>query len=174
MSESLHTLTLMRHAKSAWGYQGLTDRQRPLNERGETDAPMMGERLKALGVRPSLIICSAAVRTTQTAKLVAKAIGFPIEFIHKETALYLAGPTDIMRLISAQDATFRNLLVVGHNPGISRLANELSDDLTGDMPTGGMLTVQAEVEDWTDFSLADIEVVGYDYPKNANGPVRRR
>ncbi|MFK8051751.1 MAG: histidine phosphatase family protein [Woeseiaceae bacterium] len=168
-----HTLTLLRHAKSAWGFEGLTDRQRPLNDRGETDAPAMGKRLRDAEVRPSLIMCSSAVRTTQTAKLFANAIGFPIEFIHKESSLYLASAPQILQIVSSQEAEFRNIVVVAHNPGISDLANELSDGLVGAMPTAGMLTVSADVPDWASFALGDVRVVGYDYPKNKNGPIKR-
>lgn len=174
MSLPTHTLTLMRHAKSGWGFESLTDRQRPLNERGENDAPVMGERLTAAGIRPSLIVCSAAVRTTQTARLFAKAIGFPVEFIHKEPALYLANASQVMQVVVAQGGEFQNMVVIGHNPGISDLAEQLSDGLTGAMPTAGMLTIAADVPDWASFSLGDIRVVGYDFPKNTNGPIKHR
>ncbi|MEM7764071.1 MAG: histidine phosphatase family protein [Pseudomonadota bacterium] len=174
MSLTTHTLTLLRHAKSDWGFEGLTDRQRPLNARGERDAPEMGKRLKASGVRPSLIVCSSAVRTTQTAKLFAKAIGFPIEFIHREASLYLASAHGILKTIAEHDNDFKNIVLVGHNPGISEVAEQLSDGLTDHLPTAAMLTVRADVPDWQSFAFGAIDVVSYDFPKNADGPITRR
>ena len=168
-----HTLTLMRHAKSSWGDPSLADHDRPLNDRGERDAPEMGQRLKARGIRPSLLLASTSRRTTQTARAVADAIGFPIEFIHRERELYLASAEEIMSAVCSQDQSFRNMLVIGHNPGISRLANFLGDDLPGDMPTAAMITLEADVDDWLGFAQAARRIVGYDYPKNAQGIITR-
>lgn len=168
-----HTLTLMRHAKSSWGDPSLPDHDRPLNARGERDAPEMGQRLKARGIRPSLLLASTSRRTTQTARAVADAIGFPAEFIHRERELYLASAEEIMSTVCAQDPSFRHILVIGHNPGMSELANRLSDGLPGDMPTAAMITLEAEVDDWRGFAHAARRIVGYDYPKNAQGIITR-
>lgn len=168
-----HTLTLLRHAKSSWDHPGLSDHDRPLNERGKRDAPEMGRRLKARGIRPSLLLASTAKRTTQTAKLVAKAIGFPTEFIQRERTLYHASPDEIMRVVCAQDPAFQHVLVIGHNPGISELANRLSDGIVGNMPTAAMITLEADVDDWHGFGFAAKKIIGYDYPKNAGGVVLR-
>ncbi|MDH3806604.1 MAG: histidine phosphatase family protein, partial [Gammaproteobacteria bacterium] len=65
----MKTLTLVRHAKSSWKDSGLSDRERPLNKRGERDAPVMGKRAAAAGLRPSQIISSPAVRAWTTAKI---------------------------------------------------------------------------------------------------------
>ncbi|MDH3511983.1 MAG: histidine phosphatase family protein [Gammaproteobacteria bacterium] len=68
-------LTLLRHAKSSWNNPSLDDRDRPLNKRGERDAPMMGQRLLKKSTRPSLILTSPAKRARQTARLIAREIG---------------------------------------------------------------------------------------------------
>ena len=168
-----YVLTLMRHAKSSWGDADLEDHERPLNERGERDAPEMGRRLKERGLRPTALVTSSATRTRHTARHVAKALGFPIEFIQVDRSLYHASADDMLGVIADQDATFHHLIVVGHNPGISVLANRLSDDLVGDMPTAGVLTVSADVGGWDEFAFAAHSVVGYDYPRNESGIFRR-
>ncbi|MEM7612034.1 MAG: histidine phosphatase family protein [Pseudomonadota bacterium] len=173
MSTSKHTLTLMRHAKSSWDDPTLNDHQRPLNARGSRDAPEMGKRLKARGLRPSAVLASSAARTWQTAKHVCNSIGFPVEFIHKEPDLYLAAPTTIIDVILAQDASFRHMLVIGHNPGMSQLANQLGNQIPGDMPTAALLTIEAETDSWSTFFDETHTIVGYDYPKNANGVITR-
>ena len=87
-----HRLTLLRHAKSSWEDDRLDDSDRPLNERGERDAPLMGRRLRARGARPTLILTSPAVRARRTAQIVAREIGYPAEFLQREEELYLASP----------------------------------------------------------------------------------
>ncbi|MCI0495238.1 histidine phosphatase family protein [candidate division KSB1 bacterium] len=71
-------LILIRHAKSSWGDPGLSDLDRPLNNRGNQDAPFMGKRLKKEhNVKPDLILSSPAKRAIGTARIIAKAIGYP-------------------------------------------------------------------------------------------------
>ena len=74
-------ITLLRHAKSDWGTPSQKDFDRPLNQRGESNATLMGKRLQKNGVRPSLIISSDAVRAIITARMIAREINYPIEFI---------------------------------------------------------------------------------------------
>ncbi|MEL6215218.1 MAG: histidine phosphatase family protein [Pseudomonadota bacterium] len=168
-----YTLTLLRHAKSSWDDSSLSDHDRPLNERGDRDAPEMGRRLKERGIRPSALVASSATRTRHTARHVAQAIGFPTEFIHIEKTLYHASAEQILKVIGEQDAQFQNLLVVGHNPGISDLAERLSNGLVVNMPTAGMLTISADLGSWDELPYVAHTVVGYDFPKNASGVITR-
>ena len=69
-------LFIIRHAKSDWQDITLDDYDRPLNEKGEKNAPFMGKLLKEKNIRPDIIIASPAKRTMQTAELIAKEIGF--------------------------------------------------------------------------------------------------
>ena len=73
---SRRSLFIIRHAKSSWKNPLQSDYERPLNDRGEADAPMMGERLKKLNIQPDLIISSTAKRAAQTAKKIAAAMGY--------------------------------------------------------------------------------------------------
>ena len=137
----MKTLTLVRHAKSSWKHADLTDRERPLNKRGERDAPIMGKRIVAAGIRPSLIISSPAVRAWTTAKIIANEIGYPREFLQREDSLYHASLDDILDVLVAQDAEFNNVMLFGHNPGLTTFANYLSPGITNNLPTTGVLSV---------------------------------
>ena len=161
----MKTLTLMRHAKSSWSDSGLPDRERPLNRRGERDAPEMGRRLKDHGIRPSLICSSPAVRAWTTAKTVAREMGYPIEFLQKESDLYLASVNDILDVLVAQDSGFNNIMLFGHNPGMTDFANYLVPGLTSNLPTAGVVAVQFEQDDWNLHERPDIELLVHDYPK---------
>jgi len=161
----MKTLTLVRHAKSSWKDTSLRDRNRPLNKRGKRDAPIMGQRIAAAGIRPSQIISSPAVRAWKTAKAVAMEIGYPAEFLQREEDLYLASLDTLLSVVAAQDSGFNNLMLFGHNPGLTDFANYLSPGLTNNVPTAGVVSVQFDRADWNLFERPDTELIFYDYPK---------
>ena len=158
-------LTLVRHAKSSWDGKGLTDRERPLNPRGERDAPTMGKRIVKHGVRPSLIVASPAVRAWTTARIIAQKIGYPIEFLQREDSIYLASLDALLDVVVAQDNGFNNLMVVGHNPGLTEFANFLSPEITNNLPTAGVVSVQIDQENWQLHAQPTTELLVFDYPK---------
>ena len=162
----MKTLTLVRHAKSSWKDTSLADRERPLNRRGQRDAPEMGRRIAKHGIRPSLIVSSPAMRAWTTAKIIAKEIGYPIEFLQREDGLYLGSVDDILDVIVAQDAGFNSLMLFGHNPGFTDFANYLVPGLTSNVPTAGVVCVNIDQDDWNLFERPQTELVVYDYPKN--------
>jgi phosphohistidine phosphatase len=162
----MKTLTLVRHAKSSWKDTSLADRDRPLNKRGNRDAPEMGRRIAAAGIRPSLIVSSPAVRAWTTAKVIAKELGYPREFLQRDDALYLASVDEILDVIAAQDTGFNSLMLVGHNPGFTDFANYLVPGITNNVPTAGVISVELDSEEWSLYDKPDVELLLYDFPKN--------
>jgi len=163
----MKTLSLLRHAKSSWKDISLQDRDRPLNRRGQRDAPVMAERIKQAGIRPSLILSSPATRAWTTAKAIAHEIGYPLEFLQQEDLLYHASIRNILKVIAEQDEGFNNLMIVGHNPGLTEFANQLHPGLTDNIPTCGFVSFEIDCEDWNLDRDADINLLVYDYPKRA-------
>lgn len=161
----MKTLTLLRHAKSSWKDSSLADHERPLNKRGKRDAPVMGARIQEAGIRPSLILSSPAVRAWTTAKAVAKEMSYPVEFLQREERLYHAGVRRMLDVLSQQDPSFNNIMVVGHNPGLTDFANFLVPDVTYNIPTCGFVSVTIESDDWNLDDGKNIELTAYDYPK---------
>ena len=161
----MKTLTIVRHAKSSWDNPGLSDRERPLNKRGKRDAPVMGARIKEHGIRPSLIISSPANRAWTTARIIAAEIAYPIEFLQRESNLYLASVDEILDVIAGQDEGFNNLMIVGHNPGLTEFANFLSPGLTNNLPTAGVVTVEIDQDDWSLYERPSTRLLVHDYPK---------
>jgi phosphohistidine phosphatase len=161
-------LTLVRHAKSDWNDRRLSDNQRILSPRGERDAPMMGKRIAALGIRPSLMISSPAVRAWTTAKYFATEFGYPTEFLQREEAIYLATLEDLLGVVMAQDDGFNSIMLFGHNPGLTEFANFLVPGLTNNLPTAGVVAVQIDQEDWDLYNQPDTELITYNYPKNGD------
>ena len=161
----MKTITIFRHAKSSFKDAGLSDHERPLNKRGQRDAPIMAERIQKAGIRPSLILSSPAVRAWTTAKEMARQIAYPVEFLQRDELLYHAGVQRIIEVLSRQDVGFNSIMIVGHNPGLTEFANYLVPGLTHNIPTSGVVSVQIETEDWNLEAVTSAELVLYDYPK---------
>ena len=161
-------LTIVRHAKSSWKNASLSDKKRPLNRRGDRDAPLMGERIHEHGIRPSLIVSSPATRAWTTAKIIATAINYPREFLQKEDTLYLASLHEILDIVVAQDSGFNNLMLLGHNPGMTDFVNFLVPGLTNNLPTAGVVSVQIDRDDWSLYERPATELLVHDWPKKVS------
>src|SRR6478735_7572769 len=92
-------LIIVRHAKSSWDNPLLADFDRPLNKRGETDAPRMGKRIKERKIIPDLVISSPAERALSTCKVFCNAFQFPVERIQIEKKLYHASEEQIISVL---------------------------------------------------------------------------
>lgn len=159
-------LVMIRHAKSSWANPLQSDFERPLNDRGEHDAPMMGERLKKLNIVPDLIIASPAKRAKQTAKKVAAAMGYDESKIQWVDKLYHCIPQVFEEVLYEIDDSINTVFVVAHNPGITQFVNELSAEFSIDnMPTCGMVGAEVELDHWEMFPSAKKKVFLFEYPK---------
>lgn len=161
----MKSITLLRHAKSSWSAADLNDRERPLNKRGERDAPVIGGRLSEQDIRPSLILSSPAIRAWTTAKIVADSINYPREFLQRDERLYLASVESILTVIEEQDTGFNHLMIVGHNPGLTEFANFLAPDVTPNLPTCGLVSVTIDCDDWDLRAHPVMTLKLFDYPK---------
>jgi len=160
-------LILVRHAKSSWKDPTLSDHDRPLNKRGKRDAPEMGERLAASGYDPDLIVSSSAVRALDTARSVAGKLGYPRERIAVEERLFHAGVDELLHVIWGVDDSVNRLMVFGHNPGLTDLANHLGPREILNMPTCAVLHLRFKADTWSTVGDVPGDEVLYDYPKRA-------
>lgn len=162
----MKTLILVRHAKSDWNEEGLSDIERPLNERGKKDAPEMAKRLRKKSVRIDRFISSPAKRAFRTARFFAEAFDVKKDAIQVEKTLYGALTSQFEQVVAAAKAKDDTIALFSHNPGITEYANTLCNVHTDNMPTCAIFAVQAEVEKWQDFSKAEKMFLFFDYPKN--------
>ena len=159
------TLVMIRHAKSSWANPLQSDFERPLNERGLQDAPAMGEKLKSLHIIPDLIISSTAKRTRQTAKRIAKAVGYDVDKIKWEEKLYHCISSVFDEVIYEISDKVKTVFIVAHNPGITEFVNHLSPDFSIDnMPTSGIVGAHVETKEWNSFSISKRKVFLFEYP----------
>lgn len=147
----MKTLLILRHAKSSWKDNSLADHDRPLNKRGKRDAPRMGELIHAEGLVPDLIISSTALRARTTALAAAEACGYEEE-IRLSPDFYHGDPESYLQLLRALPAALDRVMVVGHNPGLE----DLLEDLTGAyerLPTAALAQIALPVSDWGELAL---------------------
>lgn len=162
----MKTLYLMRHAKSSWSFDDLTDHDRPLNERGRDDAPRMGKALADRHIKLDLLISSPAVRALSTAALVAKEIGYPNERIEVQERIYRAEPADLLDIVRKLPDTANAVLLVGHNNTITDFANLLSPNQIEDMSTAAVVCLHLNIDRWQETDRSTTEFYFYDYPGN--------
>jgi phosphohistidine phosphatase len=142
----MKTLLVMRHAKSSWKNPSLDDHDRPLKKRGRRAAPRMGKLLLAENLVPDKMLCSTAVRTVETARLVAEACGYhgPIQSLRE---LYLAAPESYVDALQQIGEAPGRVLLIGHNPGLEQLVEGLSGR-TLELPTAALVLIRLPIERW--------------------------
>lgn len=112
-----------------------------------------------------MILSSPAERAWTTAKIVAREIGYPAEFLQQEDRLYHASVRSLVKLIAEQDTGFNSIMIVGHNPGLTDFANYLLPSLTDNIPTCGFVSFTIDLKDWNLDRDIETESVIYEYPK---------
>src|SRR5258706_12776815 len=135
-------LFLVRHAKSSWDSVEMNDFDRPLNDRGEKDAPHMAKLLKHRDVVPDWMITSPANRALSTCRAFAKVLDFEKKKIVSEQKLYHAGSDTILKVLASlpeHKEENEGVLLFGHNPGITEFANDLLNISIDDIPTCGVV-----------------------------------
>jgi phosphohistidine phosphatase len=160
-------LILVRHAKSSWSEPGMADFDRPLNKRGEAAAPFMAAQWLPKLSGQLLLVSSSAARAKATAQYFSEALRvhfgeeFPIQLI---PALYHATPLEIVRCVCALDEQVNEVLLFGHNPGISEAVTYLTGEPCS-MPTCAMADISFPISSWKELGFETGTLQFFDYPK---------
>jgi phosphohistidine phosphatase len=171
-------LFLLRHAKSdqAAG-KHMDDFDRPLNARGRSAAPRMGDHMKSKNYVPQLILCSSAARTQETLDLIKPSLS-PAPKIKTAKALYLADWTAILKLVREVPRNTDSALVIGHNPGLERLAVALAlnpanaaeraraERMVAKFPTAALAVFDFDAVDWASIKPGTGRLVDFVRPKD--------
>lgn len=157
-------LLVMRHAKSSWTDETLSDHDRPLNPRGLRDAPRMAAWLDAQDSVPDLILCSTALRAHTTAQILERESSFSGPLLTYKK-LYLGEPNAYLRLLAQLNDDVETGMVVGHNPGLEGLIQKICG-VWEPMPTGAIAKIDLKIDRWlTAASVTDGELIGLWRPK---------
>lgn len=158
-------LFIIRHAKSDQSFFG-NDFERPLNERGKSDAPMMANRLLENNIKIDALVSSPAIRAKITAELFAENLNILKEKILLISALYQAPEAVFYETIAALPDDLDSVAIFSHNPGITYFVNSLNTKIeVNNMPTCAIFAVSANIEHWSGFAKSDKTFLLFDYPK---------
>jgi phosphohistidine phosphatase len=161
----MKTLLLMRHAKSSWKDESLSDLERPLKKRGVKDAKLIAKVIKENNLIPDAIISSPAVRTKETVKVLKKELDFNGKEIVAEQ-LYMGEPESFVEALKSVNNKHNTVLVVAHNPGLEAYLQILGGEIEA-VPTGGLGYLVLVLEDWANISLETMgDLVGFWKPKD--------
>jgi phosphohistidine phosphatase len=155
----------MRHAEARWKDAGISDLERPLNRRGTSAAEAMARRLQELKLVPDLLVVSPALRTRQTADIVARELAVPARRVLHEEALYLASAADLLKVVQGMGPRVAHMLLVAHNPGVSELVQLLvpEADASG-LPTAALCSISFDTAHWTAIGVAAVRDVQREAP----------
>ena len=166
------TLLLLRHAKSDWSENIISDHERPLSDRGVRNAITMANYLKSKNLKPDQIACSTALRTRQTADAVLSI--WPDVNIEYHKQLYLASAQDALDVLRQQDPAQR-VLMVGHNPTTEDLLRILINsslpqhkslkDAYAKYPTGGLSHLELTPATWSSLKASSVQLIRFVKPK---------
>lgn len=145
----MRTLILLRHAKSAWP-DGVPDFERPLAGRGRRDAPAAGRWLAEHAGAIGLVLCSPAKRARQTWKRASAELSSPPP-VRYEPRLYDEGVRTLLDVVREVPEDVRTVLLVGHNPGLSLLLEQLTG-ATSALRTSSIAMIDAR-DDWAGATL---------------------
>ena len=158
-------LALVRHAKSSWAHDKIADRDRPLNGRGRRDAPYMADTLHDLELKFDAILTSPATRALRTAQVFADKMDFPERLIQTDSQLYHLSTPGLTQLVRDLPESYQSVMLFGHNPGITLLANHLAGYFTSKIKTTGIAIIDFEVDSWMQITAESGKLIRHLYPK---------
>ena len=157
-------LTFIRHGKSSWNH-GLPDHDRPLKQRATADASLVITAFKASmqGYGP-MVWSSSAKRALETAKMFKEQLSIEESDFMVKQELYTFDSDELKAVVNLCDDRINDLVIVGHNPAITDLVNELGTIYFDNVPTTGLVCLEFETNKWTDISEG--KTTYYLFPKN--------
>ena len=156
------TLVLVRHGKSSWEHN-LPDDKRPLDKRAYKDVELVTSAFKHCLDKPFTFKSSYAVRAHTTAKLFLEHLNIPENQLDIEASLYTFDVNSLKAFLYIIDDNIDNLMIFGHNPASTMLANQLGSEYFDNIPTSGLVMINFENSSWKD--LANGETILHLFPK---------
>ena len=161
------TLYLVRHAKASDSVS--PDLIRPLVANGMIDAARMGRHLASKMQGIDQILTSHAERTQMTAQVFCEQLGIDNQIVKVVEDLYESSPKHYLDALSDVSENKDSVMIVGHNPSISYLAEYLTGEEIGSMPTCSVVGMTFESLTWAEVSKKTGHMFFYDSPDGILG-----
>jgi len=158
-------LYLMRHAQSADKQPGQPDIERELTVHGMREALQIGAYLQSENFFCDLFLCSTAIRAKSTMEFVLEALKLPAEKILFNDEIYNASTRVLYEQIVNMDDHVNSVIIVGHNPSITYLTENLTRAEVGDMAPAGLAIIHFNIAKWRDIAEGCGELIRYICPQ---------
>jgi phosphohistidine phosphatase len=168
MKKKHKVLFIVRHAKSSWDYDNIADIDRPLKLKGIKTAYEIARNLKLKNDLPELIITSPANRAIHTALIFARVFEIPGSLIRIDEGFYDEFVDYYLHQIKKTDESVNSLMVFGHNPGFTELANSLLPQVLNDLPTAGTVKIEFTVDSWEKIDRETVKEYSFIFPERNN------
>ena len=156
-------LILIRHAKSSWE-NSLSDLNRPLSNRGYSDARIMSGIYNKLNINVDCIFCSPALRTKQTAQIFIKNINsVNITDYNIDSTLYDFIGKNVEIFIKNLNNSLHSVMIFTHNNSCNNILSKFSNIQGLLVPTCGILIFEFDVSLWENINSGKCN---YYFPKN--------
>ena len=140
-------LTIVRHAKSSWEYD-VIDHERPLTERGITDAGIVSNELKKMSFSPDFVMSSDALRAKSTAGIFVANLNISSDIFKQSHDLYDFSGEKLLAEIMAVNNAYSSLMVFGHNHALTHFVNTFGNKYIDNVPTCGVVIMEFDITDW--------------------------
>lgn len=161
----MKTVYFIRHAKSSWNDMSLRDHDRPLNKRGLRDAPFMSKLLKGKGVKVDAILTSSANRALTTANYFKQELDLTDQQFLIRKDIYEAWAETVLEEVKNAPSEAETILVFGHNPTFTSIANFYSEEYIPNVPTCGICKIEFDIDSWGELSKSNGKLTGFYFPK---------
>ena len=159
----MKNLFLLRHAKSSWDNAALGDFDRPLSKRGISNAILLSEYIQEHNISFDLVLSSPSERTQATLDLVLSSLD-PIPTTAFKESIYHASASRLNQLIKELDDEIKNLLIIGHNPGLHILTETLTNESIVKFPTCAFAKI-SNFNHWKDIDAGILNLESLITPK---------
>jgi len=149
----MRTLYLLRHAKSSWHDETLSDFDRPLKKRGRDAAKLVGELVRKEKLSDILVVSSPAQRTRETTRIVLKHAKLDPE-VRFDPQIYEAELSALLEMLGRIESDHECVMIVGHNPGMENLLRLLTG-ASREMPTAALAKIKLDTASWNSLSGND-------------------
>ncbi|MEO1032449.1 MAG: histidine phosphatase family protein [Bacteroidota bacterium] len=154
----MKSIVLVRHGKSSWEFD-VSDRQRPLKQRGINDAQLVANEFIKSNKIPKHIFSSPANRALSTCKIFAKIFSLSENSISIEDSLYDFGGENVLHFIKALPNTYDDIMIFGHNYAFTSIANIFGDKFIENVPTSGLIKLKFDIANWQDLKQGTTELI---------------
>ena len=155
---NMKTVVLIRHGKSSWKHD-VSDKERPLKNRGISDAKLIAQNFRESKFEPDLVISSPANRALSTCKIFLQILDISDKRLNISDKIYDFSGQNVIDFIKELDNDYQKIMIFGHNHAFTAIANFFGDIRIDNVPTSGLVMLTFNVDNWKDIDLGKTELI---------------